>query len=585
MLALYIFTRNGYDRFFRTPLRILFFISGIISTAILVIEFGFHYPEPWKHTLQLIASGLIFYLIAHEFLSLIFTHKSHLDYVKTHRFQLFLIGIILIQWLFKKNILHHFLIEGISPQESALLYLAISQILLLLTNLISLIAHTHFSRVTKITPSIIFISSFALVIVIGWLLLMLPRSQKVPVSALDTLFTVVSAVSVTGLSTLSISDSFTRVGQVIVLAIIQIGGLGLMTLTSFFAYFLTGRVSVSNQIIMQDLLSEESIGNVRHLVKSIAMITFSIELAGALYLYFTDPLDYPSDASRFFHALFHSVSAFCNAGFSIFPSGMEQMPSHSYLSGVMTLIVLGGVGFPVLNEIRHKLSFSTKRYQRFTISVKLNLLIHISLIVVGFLFYFLFESRHTLQSLPLEDSLFHSLFYSITMRTAGFNTLPIGGISPGMLSLSLFFMWIGAAPASTGGGIKTSTFGVVLLHILNFARGRNRLEIFSRTIATESITRAFATIFLSIALIFVGITILLVTESFRFEDIIFEVISAFGTVGLSRGITPDLSSIGKLVICFVMLTGRIGMLTFVVALIPKKDYANYRYPTEYVIVG
>jgi potassium uptake TrkH family protein len=581
----HIRTRNFYDARIAAIAGFAFILSGIASIAILILEFGFYYPEDWSPVIRRTATLIVLYLIFYEILAFIFTHENHRVYLKGHKFEIAIVVAIIIQWLLREDIMRYFLIEGMTVDQAAILYLALNQIFLFLSNITRIIRRTHLSKMVTISPSMIFIISFLLVITVGWMLLMMPRSHRVPIRAIDALFTVVSAVSVTGLSSISVPETLTRTGQVVLLIVIQIGGLGLMTLTSFFALSLTGKSSVSNQLIMKDLLSEESMGSVRHLIRSIAMITIWIEGMGALLLFLTDPQVYPSYADRFFYSIFHSISAFCNAGFSIYPQGLVGINSAAYLFVIMGLIVFGGFGFPILREIRQKLRALLDPGTRFSVSVKINLTMHAILISSGTLFYLLIESNYTLKDLSEAQAGLHSLFYSVTLRTAGFNTLPIEQMSVAMLTLSLFFMWIGASPASTGGGIKTSTFAIVFLHMINFARGRERLEIFHRTIAPISISRAFSTVLLSLTAIFATVFLLTLTESFRFEDLLYECVSAFGTVGLSRGITSGLSDPGKLAICLLMLTGRIGLLTFVIALIPKSPTLSYRYPDEYVIVG
>ncbi len=286
--------------------------------------------------------------------------------------------------------------------------------------------------------------------------------------------------------------------------------------------------------------------------------------------------------------IFHSISAFNNAGFSLFPNGLAESffdGGKLYLIVIMLLITFGGLGFPVVGEIAKNLFTPENVNVRLSVFSKLVIIISFSFFIIGATSYYFLEENYTLKGLPLSEKIFHSIFYSITTRTAGFNTLAISDMGTPMVFFSFLLMWVGASPNSTGGGIKTSTFAVSFLHIFDLVKGRNRLDIFNRTISPASISRASATIVLSLFVIFIAIFSMVVVESFPFLDICFEVVSAFGTVGLTRGITPNLSDSSKIVISIVMFMGRVGVLTILIAFSPKSKVVNYRYPVEYVVVG
>jgi Trk-type K+ transport system membrane component len=291
---------------------------------------------------------------------------------------------------------------------------------------------------------------------------------------------------------------------------------------------------------------------------------------------------------RVFSSLFHSISAFCNAGFSLFPNGLAETYFKSakvYLVIIMILITLGGMGFPVVTEISKKIFSVDTRLVKLSILSKFVLLISFIFLLMGSIAYFILEQKYSLKNLTLFNQIFHSVFYSVTTRTAGFNTLSISSMGVPMVFVSFLLMWVGASPNSTGGGIKTSTFAVSILSILGMIKGKDRLEIFKREISPSSVTRASATIVLSLFVIFIAIFSIVLVESFSFLDICYEVVSAYGTVGLTRGITPLLSTPSKIVIAIVMFMGRVGVLTILIAFTPKsKDY-KHRYPMEYVVVG
>jgi Trk-type K+ transport system membrane component len=363
-----------------------------------------------------------------------------------------------------------------------------------------------------------------------------------------------------------------------------------MTLTSFFSFYLAGRASLTQQMFMKELLSEDSLTEAKNIIRSIALMTFSIEAAGAVNLYFSIPASLVPDAGdRLFVAIFTSISAFCNAGFSLFPDSLYSLSLQSPYSiyTVMLLIILGGLGFPVLRDILSVLRFRrhhTMR-RRLEFTSRIVLLTTVIMLVTGFLGIILLEDDGVLAGLSGQQYWLHSLFYAVTPRTAGFNTISVSQFGTPLTFFTLLLMWIGASPVSTAGGIKTTTIAVALIHIVNVLRGKTRIEIFKRSISETTIIRAYSTVLLSLMVIFAGIFVISIFEKKDFLDIAFEVVSAYGTVGLSRGITADLSLASKLILCVIMLTGRVGVLTFLISIVPSAKEQRYRYPSEYVVVG
>jgi potassium uptake TrkH family protein len=493
-----------------------------------------------------------------------------------------------LEFIYEKELIYLLKEYHLTGDDGTLLFLSINQILFFFSNLAHFFRLSKNSESKKLNPSLIFILSFVAIIAIGVLFLHFPKSTNGNISSIDILFTTVSATCVTGLSTINISEAFTTTGKLIILLLIQIGGLGLMTLTSFFSIFLAGKVSVSDNLLVKDLLSEETIGRAKEILKQVTLLTLMIETIGAVLLYHSFPEHMKfTQSERIYFSIFHSISAFCNAGFSLFPDGLSVgfQNNKYFLSSIMVLIVFGGLGFPVLSQIKTKFLKPNNKHFRFSVSTKLALTVSLYLWILGFISYYFLESKFTLSGMSIFDRVFQSMFYSITTRTAGFNTLDIAQMGIPMTFMSFFLMWVGASPVSTGGGIKTTTFALSFLNILNQIRGKQRMEINHRTIASSSISRASATIVLSLFVIFSAVFILLITESGTFLDLCFEVVSAFGTVGLTRGITPNLSLYGKITICVVMFVGRVGILTLLIALSKKSKQINYSYPEEYVVVG
>ncbi|MBM9500092.1 portal protein [Leptospira sp. 201903071] len=570
-------------------LRIYYLFCGLISLGLLILIYGFYYPHEWTHWIRLFVNGIVISLVIYEALSFLLVLGSFREYIVAHKTEVIVIFLLVFQELVSKEIYVLLTFNSLSGEDASLTFLSLSQIFLLFSNFSRLIRKTDLLNYRQISPSLVIAGSFAILILFGTLALSLPRAQATSIPTIDVFFTVVSAVCVTGLSTINVASQLTGSGQTILMILIQIGGLGLMTLTVFFAIFLAGQVSVTNKLLIKDLFSQETVGRVSFILKQVAIQTFLIEGIGAVLIFFWYP-DVLQTAlkDRIFFSLFHAVSSFCNAGFSVFPQGFEtdwMFDQRKFLSVVMVLIVLGGLGFPTVNHLIRWLFNTGKRPKRMELGAKLILTVSTILILLGWFSYFILEYEITLAGLSETDKLFHSLFYSISTRTAGFNTLSISNMGMPMVFVSLFLMWVGASPNSTGGGIKTTTLAVSGLHLFNHIRGKEEVEIFGRRISPGSVSRASAGILISLFLIFFGIFVLTCTEKFEFLDLCYEVVSAFGTAGLSRGITPSLTSPGKLMICMMMFGGRVGMLTILIALVPKKKKSGLRFPEESIIVG
>ncbi|HNV95021.1 MAG TPA: potassium transporter TrkG [Bacteroidales bacterium] len=453
-----------------------------------------------------------------------------------------------------------------------------------------------------INPSLLFLSSFILIILIGCLLLMLPSATTNGISITDAFFTSTSAVCVTGLTTIDTATSFTFFGKTIIMLLIQIGGLGIMTFTTFFGLFFSGSSSFSNQLIIKDLINSEAISEIFKTLIKIILFTLIIEGIGFLMIWFSlDPhMHFSTDNIKY--SIFHSISAFCNAGFSTKSLGlMDPTTSNNYLlhTIIAFLIILGGIGFPILlnyyklfkhfiNNLARLLQGKSYSHKPHIININSRIVIITTLLLIlfGMISFYVFEYNHALKNYSWYEKIYLSFFASVTPRTAGFNTIDYSQVFPITALLTMFLMWVGASPSGTGGGIKTSTFAIAILNIFSFAKGKGRIETSKREISSQSVRKAFATIQLS--LLVIGIAITLVSyfnPELDFEKIIFECFSAFGTVGLSMGITPHLSVASKWVIIVTMFLGRVGTLTLFVAFIRKVTTVRYKYPIEEVIIN
>jgi len=455
----------------------------------------------------------------------------------------------------------------------------------------------------KINPPQVFILSFVIAILIGTALLSLPNATYNGISLVDALFTATSAVCVTGLIVLDTSSDFTLIGQIIIMILFQIGGLGMMTFASFFGFFFKGSYSLQNQLFIQDYINEEKIGAIYFTLVKIIFFTLLVEsIAGILVFYFTDPALFESNADRIFFSMFHAISAFCNAGFSTLSDGLYETGFRTAYNMHLVIaftIILGGIGFPVVlsyyNYFRHvvigtkKMITGVEPYRHAPRVVNINTKIIVNttiiLLAVGFVSYLISENDSTLFGLSTYGKIVTAFFGSVTPRTAGFNTVDMSSLALPTILIYLILMWIGASPGSTGGGLKTSTFAVAVLNAFSIAKGKRRVEVYNRVLTNVTVRKAFAVILLSFIVIGIGVFLVtLFNPKLALIDVAFEVFSAFSTVGLSLGITGDLSTGSKLVISAIMLLGRVGTLTLMMALVTKPKTQRYKYPEESVYI-
>lgn len=439
------------------------------------------------------------------------------------------------------------------------------------------------------------IVSFAMIIIAGTFLLMLPWSaQKKTMTFIDALFSATSATCVTGLTVVDIGTAYTLFGQWIILLLIQAGGLGIMTFSTFFVFLVMGKFSISGREVIQDTLTQLPIRNLAGLLKTIFLSTILIEIIGAIILAICF-CGRCTIVKALYSGIFHAVSAFCNAGFSLFPNNLVNYQGHWIVNIViMVLIVAGGVGFVVLNEVKRYLSIRRKALKSaFSFHSKLVIIITSILIFGGALVLFLFEMNNVLDKQSINIKILVPLFQSVTSRTAGFNTVDIGKLTDSSLFFIVILMFIGASPGSCGGGIKTTTAGVVLALLLARSRNQEEVNIGNRRIPNEVASKAISVTFFSIAVITLATILMMLIEEWGishqftrglFLESLFEVVSAFGTVGLSTGITPGLSWMGKLILVIVMFVGRVGLLTVALAVGVKKA-PQFKYAQEKVLIG
>lgn len=458
-------------------------------------------------------------------------------------------------------------------------------------------------RRTVFNPAQLFILSFLSIILVGSLLLMLPKATYNGLSFVDALFTSTSAVCVTGLIVVDTGSYFTTFGQTIIMLLFQIGGLGILTFASYFAYFFKGGTTYENQLSLSDMAGSNKLGEVFSTLKRIIIITFLIEMVSALLIFFSlDESQFESLFDQVFFSVFHAISAFCNAGFSILPNGLYDVGfRYNYFLQIVILLsfVLGGLGFPIVVNLLEYLKYVIKKVFRFysdgkqlyrpwvlTLNSKISLATTGILIAVGTVLFYVIEYGNTMAGHSGFGKIVTAFFSAATPRTAGFNTIDVSELHFSTTMLFLFLMWIGASPASTGGGIKTNTFAIATLNFLSLARGKSRIEIFKREIAEISVRRAFAVIALSLVVIGFGIVAVSIFDSEKtLISIVFECFSAYSTAGFNVGITEQLSTMSKLVVSIIMFVGRVSMLTVMIAFFKKVKQQNYQYPIEEITIN
>ena len=449
-------------------------------------------------------------------------------------------------------------------------------------------------------PAIVFVGSFMILALTGGFLLMLPSATTNGISFTNALFTSTSAVCVTGLAVVDTSTAFTVIGQSIILVLIQLGGIGILTFTSFFAFFFRGSSSFKEGLNTKDFIAHDGLKDVFRAALNVVLFTLGIEAVGAVFVY-TSIMDNNLIENKFFFSIFHSISAFCNAGFSILSAGLydEAIRFDYYLQWIiMILIVFGGLGhnivFNFYQKIKtHVVEFIDKtiihrKVRIITLNTQIVIYTTLALLIGGFVFLFISEYNNTLlEHHTVFGKITAAAFNSVTPRTAGFNAVDFANMTVPSLLVIIFLMWIGGSPASTAGGIKTSTFALATLNIFAVARGKSRIEIFGRRISSESTSRAFAILCISLISIGISIILLLIFEpkGTPLLTVAFECFSAYSTVGLSLNFTPTITEPSKYFLIADMFIGRIGMLNLLIGMLQRLNHQFYEYPKENILIN
>ncbi|MBI4660086.1 MAG: hypothetical protein HY735_14695 [Verrucomicrobia bacterium] len=455
-----------------------------------------------------------------------------------------------------------------------------------------------------VRPELILAGSFATLIVIGAFLLVLPNSSaklEKPIGMVDALFTATSAVCVTGLGVRDTGSDFSSFGQMIILALFQLGGLGIITFVAFLSVFSSRALPVPQMVGFSQLINAPTYSDLKRQIVGILLVTGAIELAGVLLIFQFLPGE-GDPLGRLKWSLFHAVSAFCNAGFALQPDSLEPYRAEAGLMCTfMGLIILGGLGFPALLELLgyrvtrarlfRRIGFFRRLHAgqipaRLSVQTRLSGWVTLLLLAGGCAAFWVLEFNHILRDRPIAENFLIATFQSVTPRTAGLNSVPIQKLQDATLVFLMVLMVIGASPVSMGGGIKTVNFGILLLALRAMVTRRERVEVFGRRIPVKTLFAALSVFVLYVISAGVGIFLLaLFDPDLRPQDRAFEVISALSTVGLSTGITAELSTASKLVLCVAMFVGRVGPISLVLSVFQSRHALNYEYPEEEVVVG
>lgn len=446
----------------------------------------------------------------------------------------------------------------------------------------------------QFTPSQVLVLGFAVLILAGALLLWLPGAQEPgqKITFIDALFTATSAVCVTGLVVVDTATQFSFGGELVVLGLIQAGGLGIMTLSALMFLLMGKRISLRERLLMQEALGSFSIAGVVRLTRNIIFATFAIEATGALLLTLYFSMEYPLKKAAYW-GIFHAVSAFNNAGFDVTSVNLKMFARDPFILGVIGhLIILGGTGFIVIEDF-----WKNRQWEKLTLHSRVVIKMTALLLGVGTLLFLLLEwgNPQTFGSLPWYHKIANAWFAAVTPRTAGFESVYTGAFRDVTLLFTIILMFIGASPGGTGGGVKTTTFTMMTLTARAVVTGKEELTVMGRRLPKDLAAKAFTITGIALTLV-IGVTgLMLVTEGVALADpktgitairILFEVVSAFGTVGLTAGVTPALTVAGKLLITLMMFVGRVGPLTLVVALAKRRfDRSPIHYPEDRVMIG
>jgi trk system potassium uptake protein TrkH len=579
-------------------------LVSLMSIGILIYYYGFSLTQDQKEfTFHLIQVSFGFYVF--RYLIKIFYDFDPVNFIKRNWFETVIFGLLLVEGI-AYNIFGSLLIEPLFTRfgfknfaDFSTIFVQLFIFLILLNNLFK---QRNFRPWAKMHPGWLFTFSILGMTLIGGGLLMLPEMSTIPggMSFTDAVFTSMSSVSVTGLSTVDISSALTFKGQMVVLVMIKLGGLNTIAFGALMLVVAKFGVGIKYHEVIEDFVNKDSILTAKSMLAKIVLWATTIELVGTILLFFSfgNQGIFATNGDRLFYSLFHGVSAFNNAGLSIFPDGMmnPDVISNQYAhSIVLILFFLGGFGMIYVfdlfewRKVRERIKYPWKTIE---FGTKVSLYFTLALLALGAVIFFIFEYDNTLHEKGIGESILFSLYQSMTTRNAGFNVVDTSLLSMPVMIIFLFLMFIGASSGSAGGGIRTSTFAIMWSSVISTIRGKKNTELFKRTIANDLVLKAYAVFLFFIIGNIIGPFALVITEAdlmatgrYDFMDLVFEHVSAASTVGLSTGVTPELSTGGKFVLIIAMFIGRVGTLTVAYLLGTRVISTRYKYPQGHTMVG
>jgi trk system potassium uptake protein TrkH len=557
-----------------------FVMLGIVA---IFLEQYRNSPGIYFQIITFIDYSLVLYLVG-DFLWEMKENGNARRYIRRNPFSFYFLVFYLL--IFVINIMMRKMGGAFSNENNLMTFIRNLMLILKIFGRFKKVSTYVHSIITKPAQTVVF--SFVMVILIGSLILMMPvMNSGTPLKPIDALFTATSAVCVTGLIVVDTPVHFTYAGKTVLMILIQIGGLGIMLLSFFMVFLFRQSISIKDRNLLSYMLNSQNVQTLKDSVKRIIFLTFLIEFIGALLLFPVFLKSGSSIAKAVFFSLFHSISAFCNAGFSLFSDSLMSFNGSLAMNFIITtLIIAGGISFAVLTDLYSLIKQRLlKKGGSLSINSKVVIIVSSLLTGLGTLLIYKLEHRNLLFPHPVGQQYLEAYFQSVTLRTAGFNTMPFESLTNGTLLIMMGIMFIGGASGSTAGGIKVNTLGVVWAYIRSFRRGNDDVLLYRHQIQKDRILQAFTVIAFGLLSIFLISSILVITEDAAPLKILFETVSAFATVGLSAGITGSLSVIGKIGIIFLMFLGRLGPLTLLTASSGSEKQSKISYPEAAIMIG
>ncbi|PTX19331.1 potassium uptake TrkH family protein [Pontibacter mucosus] len=574
------------------------YVLTILAVGILLYAHGVVEDPATLRKLFYAIDGILAIFVVIYLLRILYAFER-LKFLRRTRFEGFLMLVVFINefstYVLGIPVIYN-IFESIGIPLSVEWYRASVSMYMLLLLIVELLETKVHLKTLTLKPGITFLLSFISLICIGTGLFMLPKMTTTPdgMRFVDALFMATSASCITGLAVVDPGTYFTLSGQVLLLVLVQLGGLGVMTFATFFATLMRQGMGIKQHVAMHELMDSDSLLSAKGLLGKLITLTLSIEAVGAVIIFATwsPEVQFTNLGSKIFYSVFHAVSGFCNAGFSLFPEGLYTQPLRTgyilHLT-IAALVILGGLGFPTMLDVFSPSAMRRRMHapwRNWKLLSRVTIYTSAALLAFGTVVFFLLEYFNTLSTLNFAEAIVTAFFQSATTRSSGFHTVDISVLNTPTVLLFLALMFIGASPGSMGGGIKTTTFVVLILSVVTTIRGRENLEIGRRTIPHSVAYKAFSVFTFAVVINIICIFFLSITDAqFDILKLMFEQVSAFATVGLSTGITAGLSDAGKLIIVLSMYVGRVGTLTLALALSTRISTKAYKLPTSHLPVG